>query len=277
MKVAAFATAVALMASAALAAAPYDDDCSYTEPRNASTSAAGVTKIVIRAEAGSLQVDGVAGLPNVVVRGTACTSDESFLSRMRLTLRRVGSELHIIADIPEKTVIFGFFSARLDFAVTLPAGIPVEIEDGSGWIKVSNTGPTSIEDGSGSIEAKNIRGPLMVSDGSGSIDIDTVAGDIQVEDGSGQITIRNAAGEVRIEDGSGSVGVTGVRGRVHITTDGSGSINIRNVRGDVLIDEDGSGSIDVADVGGRFVVGRKGSGSINHSRISGGVELPRRD
>jgi hypothetical protein len=275
MKFAAIGALIALLAVPAGAAGMFDDDeCRHTAPRNASTPAAGISRVVIHGEAGSLKVDGVQNAPQIAVTGKACTSEDDFLERMTLTLRKSGSTLHIEARIPDKTVIFGFFSARLDFAVTLPAGLPVEIEDGSGLIQLANTGATTIEDGSGAIEVRGVRGRLEVSDGSGSIDIDGVSGPVSIEDGSGEILVRNV-GAIEIEDGSGSISIAHADGAVRIREDGSGSIVVRSARGEVTIDEDGSGSIHVTDVGGDFVVGRKGSGHITHDRVAGKLSLPR--
>jgi hypothetical protein len=278
MRLAAIAAVAALVTVPALAGGLFDDDdCQYTARRRVATPTAGITKIVIHAESGSLEVTGTPGVTQIVADGTACTSDDDFLPRMTLSLRKVGSELHVDANIPDKTVVFGFFSARLDFAVTLPAGLPVSIEDGSGWTKVSNTGATSIDDGSGNLEVRNVRGPLVIHDGSGSIEVDTVNGDAKIEDESGELSVRNVSGSVEIEDGSGAISVARIEGSVRIRDDGSGSIDVQNVRRDVQIDEDGSGSVEVVDVGGNFTVGRKGSGHIDYERVSGRVSVPSRD
>lgn len=275
MKIAMIALST-LLAGSAMADGFFGDDCRYTAGRNASTSAAGISKVVIHAEAGSLRVDGVEGATAFTVTGTACTSEEDFLPRMTLALRKVGSELHIEADIPEKNIVFGFFSARLDFAVTMPAELPVEIDDGSGSIKVSNSGALTIDDDSGSIEVRNVRGNLRIDDDSGSISVETVAGNVVIEDDSGSIEVRDVAGNVEIEDDSGSISIADVRGSVRVREDDSGSIMVRNVQRDVIIDRDGSGSIDVADVGGNFTVGRKSSGGIDHIRVAGKVDIPTR-
>lgn len=268
--------AVGLLVSLPAMASPWDeDDCRYTAPRRVATPSAGITKVVIHAESGSLKVEGASSAPQIIAAGTACTSEEDFLPRMNLSLRKSGSELHVEAAIPEKTVVFGFFSARLDFVVTLPAGLPVVIDDGSGSIEVSNTGATTIDDGSGSIEMRNIRGPVKITDGSGSIDLDGIHGNVDIEDDSGEIIVRNVTGGVEIDDGSGAITVERADA-LHIRDDGSGSIVVQNVRRDVTIDEDGSGSIEVADVGGNFTVGRKGSGGIDYDRVSGRVTIPTR-
>lgn len=278
MRLAAIAVVAALVTVPAFGGGLFDDnECKYTAKRRAATPAAGITKVVIHAESGALEVNGTSGATQIVADGTACTSDDDFLPRMTLSLRKVGSELHIDANIPEKTIIFGFFSARLDFTVTLPAGLPVDIDDGSGWMKVSHTGPTSIDDGSGSIEVRDIRGPLVIHDGSGSIDIDTIVGNVKIEDDSGELSVRSVTGSVEIEDGSGAISVARVDGSLRIRDDGSGSISVQNVKRDVMIDDDGTGAIEVVDIGGNFTVGRKGSGHIDYERVSGKVSVPSRD
>jgi len=275
MRLVAIAAATTLLAVPVFGGLFDDDDCRYTAARRVASQASGVTKVVIHAEAGSLKVDGTAGATQIVASGTACTSDDDFIDRMTLTMRRSGSELHVDANIPEKNVIFGFFSARLDFAVTLPAGLPVEIDDDSGWMKVANTGATSIDDDSGSIEVKNVRGPLSISDDSGSIEVDTVFGNVKIEDDSGEITVKNVSGSVEIEDDSGAITVAHVDS-LHIRDDDSGSITASNVKRDVLIDSDSSGGVEVVDVGGNFTVRRKGSGHIDHTRVAGRVDIPDR-
>jgi hypothetical protein len=276
MKIAAMVPVAVLLAAPAFAGGLFDnDDCRYTAARRAATPAAGVTRVVIHGESGFLKVDGTPGATQIGVNGTACTSDEDFLQRMTLTMRRSGSEIHIDASIPDKTVFLGFFSARLDFAVTLPVGMPVTIDDGSGWIKVANVGATRIEDGSGSIEVKNITGKLLINDDSGSIDVDAITGDVTIEDDSGEIVVRNVTGKVEIEDDSGAISVSRVAS-LHIRDDDSGAISAHDVKHDVLIDFDGSGAVTVADIGGNFTVNRKGSGSIDYVRVSGKVDIPER-
>lgn len=277
MKRTAMAAAMLILGgNAAFAGGLFDDDCKYTAPRNLSAPAAGVTKVVIHADAGSLSVDGRQGATQIATTGTACTSDDDFLDRITMTQRRSGSTLYIEANIPDRTVLFGFFQARLDMAVTLPAGLEVSIDDDSGWIKTSNTGALDIDDDSGSIEVRNVRGPVRIDDDSGEIEIDAVIGDVKISDDSGSISIKDVNGSVEIEDDSGGIVIARVEGTVHIRNDDSGSIEVTNVKRDVLIDEDGSGAIEVADIGGNFTVGSKGSGGIDYERVTGRVKVPER-
>jgi hypothetical protein len=274
-------TALGLLLSAtpAFADGLFDgSDCRHQAPRKGASPAAGISRVVIHADSGSLKVDGTPGVTQIVAAGTACTSDEDFLDRITLTMRRSGSDLHITTDIPDKTVIFGFFSARLDVAVTIPAGLPVVIDDDSGWIKLSNTGTTTIDDDSGAIEVSNVRGDLTIHDDSGAIEINGVTGNVLVEDDSGELVVKNVGGNVEIEDDSGAITVATVQGSLRIREDDSGSILVQNVRRDVTIDDDGSGGIDVADIGGSFTVGQKhGGGGIDYARVQGKVRVPEKD
>jgi len=277
MKTAVMTAAITILAtSSALAGGLFGDDCKYTGARNLTASAAGVAKVVIHADAGSLQVTGKPGVTQIATTGTACTSDDDFLDRITLSQRRDGSTLYIEANIPDRTVIFGFFQARLDFAVSMPVGLAVTIDDDSGWIKTTNTGPLDIDDDSGSIEVRNVRGPISIDDDSGDITIDAVIGNVKISDDSGGIEIKDVNGSVEIEDDSGGITIARIEGTVHIREDDSGSITVSNVKHDVLVDDDGSGSIEVADVGGNFTVGSKGSGSVDYERVAGRVRVPER-
>jgi hypothetical protein len=280
MRIAAItALSLTLGAGSAFAGGLFDDmDCKHTAPRKGASPAAGISRVVIHADSGFLKVDGTPGATQIVASGTACTSDEDFLDRITLTMRRAGSDLHITTDIPDKTVIFGFFSARLDLGITLPAGLPVVIDDDSGWIKLSNTGSATIDDDSGAIEVVNLRGDLTIRDDSGAIEVDNVTGNVAIEDDSGEIVVKNVGGNVEIEDDSGAITVAKVQGSLRIREDDSGSITVQNIRRDVLIDDDGSGSVDVADVGGNFTLGHKsGGGGIDYARVAGRVRVPEKD
>ncbi len=278
MRIAAITALSLLTAGSAFAGGLFDDmDCRYTAPRKGASPASGISRVVIHADSGWLKVDGIPGATQITATGTACTSDDDFLDRITLTMKRSGSDLHITADIPDKTVIFGFFSARLDFAVALPAGLPVVIDDDSGWMKVANIGTTTIDDDSGSIEVTNVRGDLTIHDDSGSIEINGVSGNVTVEDDSGELAVKNVGGNVEIEDDSGSISVAQVQGSLRIREDDSGSITVANVKRDVLIDDDGSGGIDVTDIGGNFTVGHKSSGGIDYVRVAGKVRIPEQD
>jgi DUF4097 and DUF4098 domain-containing protein YvlB len=252
--------ALATLAAASTAHAGWFDACDESAPRNAASSAAGVTRIVIVGRAGFLHIEGRNGASEVRAEGTACASERDMLRDVTLTMTRNGSELRVEANIPEHDG-HGFFysSPQLDFTVTLPSGVPIDVKDSSGDLTIRNVGDATVDDSSGGIEIRGIHGNLTLRDSSGDIDIEDVSGDVRIP-----------------EDGSGCIDIARVGGSVTIDEDGSGSIDIREVKRNVLIGNDGSGSIDVNDVGGDFSVRSKSSGGVSYDRVSGRVDVPRR-
>ena len=199
---AAFAAAPFLIGSTAFA----QESSRYTAPRDAVVDATGART-----------VEGKAGLRQVQVTGTARSSSQQFLARIRLIAERRGDVVFIKADIPDSERDYNYdnFSAALDLVIEVPQGINADISDGSGDTKITNVG---------SLEAT---------------------------DGSGSFSVIGAAGSVRITDGSGGIYATDVRGSVIVQNDGSGSIEVHKVGKDFRVESKGGGSIDYADVSGR--------------------------
>ena len=232
----------------------------YSAPRNAIVDASGARLIEVEAGAGSLRVEGKAGLRQVQVTGTARSSSEQFLTRIKLIAERRGDVVFIKADIPDTDSNDNDdnHSAALDLVIEVPQGMNAEVGDGSGDAKILNVG---------SLEA---------SDGSGSFSVIGAAGSVHITDGSGDLTIENVGGDVKVQDGSGDINVRNVTGSFTVETDGSGGIYATDVRGSVVVENDGSGSIEVNKVGKDFRVESKGSGSIDYAAVSGEINIPER-
>lgn len=253
---AAFAAAPFLLGSTAYAQS-YGD---YTAPRNAVVDAAGARMVEVEAAAGSLRIEGKAGLRQVQVTGTARSSSQRGLSEIRLIAERRGDVVFIKADIPDDERGFrdrDNWSAALDLVIQVPQGINAEVSDGSGEAKVLNVGALEASDGSGDFSVEGASS-VHITDGSGNLRIENVGGDVTVSDGSGEIDVRNVTGSFTVE------------------TDGSGSIIATDVRGSVIVENDGSGEIEVNKVGRDFRVENKGSGSIDYTAVSGQVNIPDR-
>jgi DUF4097 and DUF4098 domain-containing protein YvlB len=253
---AAFAAAPFLLGSTAYAQS-YGD---YTAPRNAVVDAAGARMVEVEAAAGSLRIEGKAGLRQVQVTGTARSSSQRFLSEIRLIAERRGDVVFIKADIPDHewdSRNRDNWSAALDLVIQVPQGINAEVSDGSGEAKVLNVGALEASDGSGDFSVAGASS-VHITDGSGNLRIENVGGDVTVSDGSGEIDVRNVTGSFTVE------------------TDGSGSIIATDVRGSVIVENDGSGEIEVNKVGRDFRVENKGSGGIDYTAVSGQVNIPDR-
>lgn len=201
------------------------DDCAYQETLAFSLPAEAVERMDITAGAGTLEVIGDSADGQIHVQAMVCTSRKSGLVGMGVEHALRGGTQHIETRIPEnQTTFWTSHYARIDLSVRLPAGLPVQIKDGSGDLSVSGTGA------------------LVLRDGSGSVSIDSVAGNVAVRDGSGDLSIANITGNVDVTDGSGALNIAEVDGNVDIS-DGSGSIDVRDVTRDVTIHESGSGSV----------------------------------
>jgi hypothetical protein len=226
----------------------------YSAPRNAVVDATGAKSVEVEAGAGSLRVEGKAGLRQVQVTGTARSSSQRFLTQIKLIAERRGDVVFIKADIPDSdSNRDDDYSASLDLVIEVPQGINAEVGDGSGDTKILNVGSLDASDGSGSFSVIGAAGSVRVTDGSGDLTIENVGGDVKVNDGSGDITVRNVTGSFTVEsDGSGGIYATDVRGSVVVQNDGSGSIEVNKVGKDFTVESKGSGSIDYADVSGRI-------------------------
>lgn len=214
----------------------------YEEARDLSLDANGIGELDIRAGAGSLDVTGVAGQDQILVKATIIVVDADedeagriIAKKMELSLDNRDGKAVLIADFDGGFMGAGP-NARIDLEVTVPAGLPLTIDDGSGSLDVRDVAAdVSIDDGSGSIDVKNVAN-LRIDDGSGSIDIERVAGDVNLTDGSGSISVRGVSGSVTIDDGSGSIKVSDVEEDLIIVDDGSGGFKYSDIRGSVQQD-----------------------------------------
>jgi DUF4097 and DUF4098 domain-containing protein YvlB len=251
---------------AAFAAAPFligtvaHAQGAYSETRNAVVDATGAKGVEIDAAAGSLRVEGKAGLRQVKVTGTLRSSSEQMLKRIKLIAERRGDVVFIKADIPDddERSWRDNYSAAMDLVIEIPQGMNADVGDGSGEAEILNVGS------------------LEMSDGSGSLSVIGAAGSVRITDGSGDLTIENIGGDVRVSDGSGDINVRNVTGSFIVETDGSGGIFATDVKGSVLVQNDGSGSIEVSKIGKDLRVENKGSGSIDYADVSGQIDIPER-
>jgi phage baseplate assembly protein gpV len=222
--------------------------------------AEGIAKLEVTAGAGFLRVSGVEGARAVevkaaiVVTGVGDKDMEGYIKdRVELELRKAGNAAVLVGRIRDHGFSFVPRDARVDLTVTVPKGLAVEIDDGSGELAVSGVaGDVRIKDGSGSIEVRDIGGSLWIDDGSGEIEVDGVQGNVEIIDGSGETDVRNVAGDLSIDDGSGGTTLRKIGGSVTVE-DGSGSLEIDDVGKDVRIRHKGSGSLDIQNVKGKVI------------------------
>lgn len=272
------------------------DSCRYRADRSAEASTDGIRKVVVKAGAGSLEIRGEPGRQRMQAQGKACASDERQLELLHIRVERSGDTL-VVSTTPETSLLepkswFGDES-RLDVSINVPAGMALDLDDGSGDAHISNVGASEIHDGSGSLRIDGVAGSVVLDDGSGNVAIADVRGPVRIKDGTGEVHMQQITGDVTVEnDGSGGLAILDVQGgvtilndgsgqiriervgrSVHIKNDGSGDIQITGVKHDVTVDRDGSGEIVVQDVGGDMTIGKDGGGGVRHERIGGSISL----
>lgn len=230
----------------------------YEDVRNLSLSAKGINQLEIDCGSGFLKVNGQKGLTEIkveaeiVLEGRSEKNAEEFLKKyLDLSLEKRGSRAVLKSGFKDYRSLFSFGNKLINLTVSLPAEMDLDVDDGSGYIKIEDiVGNLVIDDGSGDIEIVNNKGDVDVDDGSGEIDLEEINGDVDVEDGSGEINVEGVSGDVSIDDGSGSIYVRNIDGNVTVR-DGSGSITIDGVEKDVYIPSDGTGSVRVNNVKGK--------------------------
>jgi DUF4097 and DUF4098 domain-containing protein YvlB len=223
------------VASLALAA-----DDGYEEERELTLDSRGIDMLNIDNGAGSMDIRGVSGASEITVTATVLVpgrNDDKARKKIEdelvLTLEKK-SDVAVLKAYFDEGGFFNFGdSPSVSLVVSMPEGMHLEVDDGSG-----------------SIEINNVRGDVMLDDGSGSIDMTEVGGEVEIDDGSGSISVRTVGGDISINDGSGSIKVRGVAGTVTVD-DGSGSIDVSDVEEDLIIVEDGSGGLDFSNIAGR--------------------------
>lgn len=225
------------MFTVSLANAGWND---YEEIRDLRLDARGIGALQIESRAGSLEVEGISGADEIVVKAIILVPGKSDEKAQKIIADNL---VLVLEKRGDSAILKGYFdgnnwswgdSASVRLEVHVPNNLSLDVEDSSGSIVINDvSGDIQIDDSSGSIEMGNVGGSVDIEDGSGSISVSGVGDDISIEDGSGSITVRDVQGSVFVDDGSGSVNVEGVAKDLIIKDNGSGSINYSDVQGNV--------------------------------------------
>ena len=226
--------------------------------------AANVSSLQITCEAGFLEVYGVDGTDRVKVTASIKIDSippdklSAFLEQhVLLTLKQRSSKAFLESALKNQTLMEA--DAKIDLSVAIPKTMPVQIDDRSGSIDISDMdADLKINDGSGTIYIRDIQGNVGLEDGSGKIQVVNIRGDLEVRDGSGSIEAEQIQGDVSVVDSSGDMTLKDIDGNLTVR-DGSGAIEIQNVSQNVLIKEAGSGSLDIDGVKGKVTTWGSGN------------------
>ncbi len=251
----------------------------YHEKRPLDLEGHGLTSIEIRNGAGEIEIscaktDRIQAEAEIILDRFSEKEIQRILDHdMDLSLRAAGSKARLNAefDFQNSWRLLDYARAEINLKVTVPEGMALRIEDGSGEITIRNyNGDISIDDGSGAIFLNGIEAVLLdIEDGSGGMELEDITGETTIDDGSGDIIISRLTGNLQVDDGSGGLECQQVKGNVS-TDDGSGNMLIEKVRGSVKI-KDGSGSVDIEQVSGDVEIFESGSGGVHISEVEGQV------
>ncbi len=192
-----------------------------------------ISQLRLDVGAGKLHVTGDPQLDEIVVEAEIYQRKAN--DDYKLTLEKKSSSRALLIADANTGSGWGSWNndSWIDLTVHVPASLNLDIDDGSGEIKVRDIdGTLDIDDGSGEIDIRQIVGDVFIDDGSGSIYARDLGGDVEIDDGSGSIKVFNAGGDVVVSDGSGSIDVDGAANFV-LDDDGSGGVDVENVSGTI--------------------------------------------
>lgn len=231
------ALAVAVGSTTTGCAVVIADECDERAARSAEIDAAGATRLVVDAGAGSLVVTGRADADRVTASGEACAATTELLEEVNIEVERSGDTLKVTALYPEERAWTGTWGAvALDLTIEAPSSLELVVDDGSGPAEISGFASVIVDDGSGELRVENVASSVTIDDGSGGLYVLGVDGDVLIDDGSGEIEVTGVGGQVRIKDGSGGILLRDVGGA--ILDDGSGGIDVERVEGRVTLPPD---------------------------------------
>lgn len=216
----------------------------------------------------TIRVQGGSG--DVVVRGTGPAGQ----ARIKRVVRYQGgepdnaryeiegSELVLDTDCGSR--------CSISYEVTVPEGVAVQGEVGSGNVELSRVGTVELRLGSGDVRVADASGALGVETRSGNIDVSETSAAVRLHATSGDITARRLGGTVDAEASSGNVIVeleTPASARAHAS---SGDVTLLVPAGSYRVRSNaGSGDerITVADNPAASLVldGSAGSGNVTIS------------
>ncbi|TQV75251.1 DUF4097 family beta strand repeat protein [Aliikangiella marina] len=243
------------------------DSINYEATETLKLEASDLERLDIEASAGFLKVEGEAGRTDIEVTAVIVVDQEYY----KLSLERSGNRAILVADANTKNwSSWAGDSPRIDLTVKTPDNLQLDIDDGSGFIKITDIKESVwIKDGSGDIEASNLAGDVELKDGSGSVELTNIGGSLRIDDGSGDLDISQVGADTEIDDGSGEINLKDVSGKVSIE-DGSGDLTVINAVGHVTID-DGSGDIRVKQLENGLTVLESGSGGLSIKDVKGDI------
>jgi DUF4097 and DUF4098 domain-containing protein YvlB len=135
-----------------------------------------------------------------------------------------GNAVHI-GDVTDHSL---FNNISIDYDISVPQDVALNLHSGSGDVEVANAGRfLSGSSGSGNVRAHGIHGPADLESGSGDLELDDMAqGDVKAKTGSGTIRIHEFNGAFSARTGSGDIEAAGHLENGGTVMTGSGDVKL---------------------------------------------------
>jgi len=121
-----------------------------------------------------------------------------------------------------------FNNISIDYDVTVPADVALNLHSGSGDVETNNVGRfLSAGSGSGNVRIRGSHGPLDIESGSGDLQVDDAGpGDVKAKTGSGNIRVNGFSGSFNAKTGSGDIEAYGRLQNGGMISTGSGDVRL---------------------------------------------------
>jgi hypothetical protein len=121
-----------------------------------------------------------------------------------------------------------FNNITIDYDISVPAGVALNLRSGSGDVESNNVGRfVTATSGSGNVRAHGVHGPAVLDSGSGDIELDEQGmGDVHAKTGSGNIRVHGLDGAFNARTGSGDIEADGRLNGAATLSSGSGSVRL---------------------------------------------------
>lgn len=139
-------------------------------------------------------------------------------------IRQSGNDVRV-GETTDRTL---FNNIQIDYEISVPVGVALNLRTGSGDVEVDHVGRfLAATTGSGSIRAHGVAGPSELHTGSGDIELQqAIGGNVKAQTGSGSIRINGLNGAITARTGSGDIETNGHLAGMSRLDTGSGSIRM---------------------------------------------------
>lgn len=165
-----------------------------------------------------------------------------FRSAFEVMEQKKRVENDIVVSSPNLGAFMANPGAKIHTTIKVPAGVFLDIRDGSGKIKIEGIdNPMYIRDHSGSMHLSNLGGIISIRDGAGKLVTENTRDSLYIRDASGSIHIKESSGPIKLIDKAGEIKIMNAQAFVHVS-DHSGHIYLKNLSQGLLL-KDYSGKI----------------------------------